>query len=263
MRSACSIFEGTIMRSRLVTHVTSGALAFGIALGTAHAQRADSTLAARLDRLEADMERAEDVSAVKRLQRTYGYYLDKGMWADLAEFFADDAVANYPAGVYIGKESIRRHLFLNVGGGEMGEIGLGDNRLYNHMNIQPVVHLDPGGQTAKGRWRAFAMFGSLGRGATWAEGVYEMTYAKEDGVWKIKTLDYHSGFGAPYTRGWVTPGPRQPRGPRNLPHPADRERNMPCEGFPEACLAPFHYENPGTGGGGHVWTETQALGYAA
>ena len=251
------------MRSRLVTHVTSGALAFVIALGTAHAQRADSTLAARLDRLEADIERAEDVSAVKRLQRTYGYYLDKGMWADLAEFFAADAVANYPAGVYIGKESIRRHLFMNVGGGEMGEIGLGDNRLYNHMNIQPVVHLDPGGQTAKGRWRAFAMFGSLGRGATWAEGVYEMTYAKEDGVWKIKTLDYHSGFGAPYTTGWVNPGPRQARGPRNLPHPADRERNMPCEGFPEACLAPFHYGNPGTGGGGHVWTDTQAAGSAA
>ena len=76
------------------------------------------------------------------------------------------------------------------------------------MNIQPVVHLDPGGETAKGRWRAFAMFGSFGGGATWAEGVYEMTYAKENGVWKIKKLDYHSGFGAPYATGWVPPAPR-------------------------------------------------------
>jgi triacylglycerol lipase len=213
----------------------------------------------RLDQLEANVQRAEDISAIKRLQRTYGYYLDKGMWADLAEFFTEDAVANYPAGVYIGKPSIRRHLFMNVGGGQIGDIGLGDGRIYNHMNIQPIVHLDAGGVTAKGRWRAFAMFGNFGRGGTWAEGVYEMTYAKEGGIWKIKTLDYHSGFAAPYTTGWVNPGPRQgPRGPRNLPHPADRERNMPCEGFPEACLAPFHYSNPGTADGGHLWPDSSA-----
>jgi hypothetical protein len=28
-----------------------------------------------------------------------------------------------------------------------------------------------------------------------------MGYAKENGVWKIKTLDYHSGFGAAYATG--------------------------------------------------------------
>ena len=89
---------------------------------------------------------------------------------------------------------------MNVGGGQVGENGLPDNRIYNHLNIQPVVHLDPGGQTAKGRWRAFAFFGTFGGGATWAEGVYEMTYAKVGGVWKISNLDYHSGFGAPSAR---------------------------------------------------------------
>ena len=129
---------------------------------------------------------AEDVTAIKRLQRQYGYYVDKGMWEDVADLYTDDAVANYPAGTYIGHDSIRKHLYMNVGGGQVGENGLPDNRIYNHMNIQPVVHLEPGGQTAKGRWRAFAMFGSFGGGATWAEGVYEMTYAKVGGVWKIK-----------------------------------------------------------------------------
>ena len=243
--------------TRVGARAAAGILALAAAAGGARAQ-APGALGERLDRLEADIERAEDVSAIKRLQRTYGYYVDKGMWADLAEYFADDAVANYPAGVYIGKESIRRHLFMNVGGGEIGEIGLGDGRLYNHMNIQPVVHLDPGGQTAKGRWRALAMFGSFGGGATWAEGIYEMTYVKDGGVWKIQTLDYHSGFGAPYATGWVDPGERRARGPRDLPHAADRERDMPCEGFPEACLAPFHYGNPGRTDGGRVWTGAAA-----
>jgi hypothetical protein len=149
---------------------------------------------------------------------------------------------------------------MNVGGGQVGENGLPDNRIYNHMNIQPVVHLSPGGQTAKGRWRAFAMFGSFGGGATWAEGVYEMTYAKVDGVWKISQLDYHSGFGAPYSTGWVPPEPRPDgaaapaRGPRNLPHPADRPRNEACGGFPAACVGPFHYTNLGVTDAGHVWT---------
>ena len=54
----------------------------------------DPVISTRIDRLEAAIERAEDVSAIKRLQKAYGYYLDKGMWTDLAEFFHDDAVAN-------------------------------------------------------------------------------------------------------------------------------------------------------------------------
>jgi hypothetical protein len=82
----------------------------------AQAPQGNADTAAAIERLAAEVERAEDLSAIKRLQRTYGYYLDKGMWTDLAEYFTDDAVANYPAGVYIGKESIRRHLYLNVGG---------------------------------------------------------------------------------------------------------------------------------------------------
>jgi hypothetical protein len=253
-----------------LSQVVAAALALVLQIGGYAAQANESApLEARLGRLAAEVQSAEDIRAIKKLQRAYGYYLDKGMWADLAELFTDDAVANYPAGVYIGKPSIAEHLFRNVGGGEMGEVGLREGRLYNHMSLQPVVHLDPGGQTAKGRWRVIAMFGSYGGGATWAEGVYEMVYAKDDGVWKIKTLDYHSGFGASYDTGWgAAPPPRAAgggagpgsaaRGGRPpLAHAPDRPRSMPCEGFPAACLAPFHYDNPGTSGAGHVWTVSE------
>ncbi|HET7923715.1 MAG TPA: nuclear transport factor 2 family protein, partial [Rhodanobacteraceae bacterium] len=230
------------------------AAAFG---ANAAAQSADG-LGARLDALEAQVVAAEDVAAIKRLQRQYGYYVDKGMWEDIADLYTDDAVANYPAGTYIGRDSIRKHLYMNVGGGQVGENGLPDNRIYNHMNIQPVVHLEPGGQTAKGRWRAFAFFGTFGGGATWAEGVYEMTYTKVGGVWKISNLDYHSGFSAPYATGWVPPEPAPaggaPRAPRSLAHPADRPRAAECPGFPAACVGPYHYTNPGVTDAGHVWT---------
>ena len=84
----------------------------GALLGAAaSAQPASTSLDARLDALEAQVVAAEDVSALKRLQREYGYYVDKGMWEDVADLYTDDAVANYPAGTYIGHESIRKHLY--------------------------------------------------------------------------------------------------------------------------------------------------------
>ncbi len=206
---------------------------------------------ARLDRLEAEVVHGEDVRAIKKLQRSYGYYVDKGLWDDVADLFAGDAVANYPNGVFIGKPSIREHLVKNIGN---GKIGLGDGRLYDHTILQPVIHLDPGGHTAHGRWRTLAMFGTFGGGATWAEGVYEFTYTKDAGVWKIQTLDYYSGFGAPYATGWIAnTGPRPGR-PRELAYPPDRPPSAACEGFPAACIPPFHYKNPGT-----VWTAGDSL----
>ncbi len=247
------------MRSRLTA--AAFAILMIVSVGgraqKAQAAEATSALQARLAHLENAVTSAEDVAAVKKLQRAYSFYVDKGLWEDVADLFTEDAVANYPAGVYIGKPSIRQHLYMNVGGGKMGEIGLREGRIYNHMNLQPVVHLGPGGQTAKGRWRALAMFGSFPGSATWAEGIYEMGYAKENGVWKIRTLDYYSGFGAPYETGWAA-DPNRPRrasvGQRNPAHPPDRARDMKCEGFPAACIAPFHYANPGTPAGGMVWT---------
>ena len=105
--------------------------AFGIhaavlaaALATNVAAQTDGDLGVRLDALEAQVVAAEDVAAIKRLQRQYGYYVDKGMWEDIADLYTDDAVANYPAGTYIGHDSIRKHLFMNVGGGQVGENGV-------------------------------------------------------------------------------------------------------------------------------------------
>jgi acetyl esterase/lipase len=231
----------------------------------------------RVATLTANVQLAEDFSRIEKLQRAYGYYVDKGLWEDLSQLFTENAVANYPAGVFVGRQSIREHLYMNVGGHQVGDIGLGNGRLYDHMNIQPVVHIDAGGTTAHGRWRAFALFGSPGGEATWAEGVYEMQYTKENGVWKISKLDYYSGFGASYKTGWAAPSAAAapvagavssapssaassepasaPAAPprRQLAHPADIERNMDCDGFPKACIAPFHYANPGTTDASNAW----------
>jgi hypothetical protein len=210
----------------------------------------------QINRLAESVQRAEDLSDIKKLQKAYGYYLDKGMWTDLAEFFTQDAVANYPAGIFVGYDSIKEHLYRNVGGVEMGEVGLGDNRLYNHMNIQPVVHLDASGNTGRGRWRAMAMFGRFGSEAgIWAEGVYNMRYAKEDGVWKISDLQYNSGFGDSYAYGWgASPDAESGSATRTLAHAPDQARSMACDGYPSACIAEFYFDNPGNTVDANAWT---------
>ena len=96
------------MRHRLAGLALAIAVAaFGVAPSAGFAADSAATdQQARLNRLEAEVTAAEDLSALKRMQRAYGYYLDKGMWEDLQSFFTEDAVANYPAGIYVGHESI-------------------------------------------------------------------------------------------------------------------------------------------------------------
>jgi hypothetical protein len=249
-----------------------GALAGGVAAGlivasfflapTVQAKAAPAeakqiaALQKQLDAAEAELQVAEDVSAIKKLQRAYGFFLDKGLWEDLADLFTDDARADYPAGVFIGKASIREHVWRNIGD---GTIGLKDGRIYNHMVMQPVIDVMPDGKTAKGRWRVLAMIGRFCDGrtpgqATWAGGIYENTYVKQGGVWKIKDLHYYDGFAAPYDGGWAKVAPVKadeppPPAPRRvaLAKPPDQPRDLACPGYPSACIQPFHYSNPVTG----------------
>src|SRR5262245_28839624 len=103
------------MARRHAFKIHAALLAAAAAFTTSAAAQTEGALGARLDALEAQVVAAEDVAAIKRLQREYGYYVDKGMWEDVADLYADDAVANYPAGTYVGHDRIRKHLYMNVG----------------------------------------------------------------------------------------------------------------------------------------------------
>jgi hypothetical protein len=219
----------------------------GVCAGPATA--AGPTNAGQIEQLETAVIRAEDVRTLKNLQRAYGYYADRGLWDDLANLFADDAIANYPSGGFDGKASIRAMFVENLG---QGKQGLAEGRIYNHTILQPVIDLAADGATATGRWRVLGMLGSFGRSATWADSLYRFDYVKQGGKWQIKVLTAYAGSGGGYENGWTRPAPRPPgaadRSPIrfNLAHPADRDWRDPCEADTSICVVPFPYPNRGS-----------------
>ena len=106
------------------------------------------------------------------------------------------------SGVYVGKDSIRRYLY-SLSGGKQGPL---EGVLFEHFQLQPIVTVEPDGQSAKARWRSLLMTGVYGEasGGNWGEGTYENEYVKQDGVWKIRTLHWYTTFIAPYKGGWLS-----------------------------------------------------------
>jgi hypothetical protein len=56
------------------------------------AENSVSRIQQRTDRLEAGVQAEESIRAVKRRQNTCSHYLASGLWADLSDLFADNAV---------------------------------------------------------------------------------------------------------------------------------------------------------------------------
>lgn len=172
-------------RLRCVAGIAAAVLIFSILeLACADTQGNDP---AEIDHLEAKVQAAGSVRAIKRLQYTYGYYLESALWNDLADLFTEDAVVQVGAERVKGKESIRKH-FTDRNG--HGEPGIARERLDARLTMQPIVNLGPDGKSAKGTWHEMALLGKFGASASWQGGIYENEYVLEDNTWKISALHY-------------------------------------------------------------------------
>jgi SnoaL-like domain len=50
----------------------------------------------------------EDVLAIRNLQHAYGYYLDKCLYDEVVDLFADDGQVIFIGGIYKGKSGVAR-----------------------------------------------------------------------------------------------------------------------------------------------------------
>ena len=196
-----------------------------------------------LTTLEHDIQILEDTKSIKRLQRAYGYYVDKKLSREIGALFANDPATSAElggSGVYVGKERIAE-FYDRIIGGE----GLPAGELFNHMILQGIVHVADDGLTAKGRWRALIQIGTHGESAVWAEGPYENEYVKEDGVWKFSKVHWYQTFSAPYSPGWHKAP--QPLDPPLADFPPDRPPSEQYQSYPSVYQPPYHYKNPVSG----------------
>ena len=223
--------------------------------------------AARIAKLEATVEalsrhidRLEDLNAIRRLQHTYGYFMDKGLYDEVVDLFADDGELRFMGGVFKGKAGVRRLYCDRLRPAFTGRNGPAYGMLCDHMQMQDVIDVAPDGKTAKARFRALLQGGShdskpdinphLPR-QWWEGGLYENEYVKQDGVWKVKVMghqltwqgDFETGWAhqAPYTSAfWPKTYPEDPLGPDEI---TANEAGF----WPETGLVPFHYPHPVTG----------------
>jgi len=202
-------------------------------------------LRARAAVLEREIGLLEDQNAIEKLQRIYGFYTDKQLWTQAADLFvADGTIEVGGQGVYVGRERVRAFLAL------AGPEGPQPRRLFDHMQLQPIISVAPDGLTAQARWHLFAQEAVHGEFANWGLGVYENDYVKESGVWKIRALHLYPTMYTPYDAGWAKTAIPNPGPSAELP--PDRPSSVAYQAYPAAFVVPFRYENPVTGAAAHA-----------
>jgi carotenoid cleavage dioxygenase len=206
----------------------------------------------------------QDVHAIRRLQHAYGYFIDKCLYDETVDCFSDSGEVWFMGGKFKGKAGIRR-LYCDrfrerFTGGINGPV---PGFLLDHPQLQDIIDVAPDRQSALGRARSFMQAGrhidhadSSREGwlprQWWEGGIYENTYVREDGVWKLKILNYRPVWHAEFETGWARTKPNyvpffsktfpeDPKGPDELitdPKPVL---------WPETDVVPFHYPHPVTG----------------
>jgi hypothetical protein len=233
--------------------------------------RADGSrnLKEQVDRLSNQLGILEDTNAIRKLHQAYGYYLDKGIYEEIVNLFADDGEVYFNGGIFVGKDRGVRRLYIDHFGqgfaGKNGEPVHGF--LLDHTQQQDVVNVAPDRKSAKARFHCFMqawvrdpseypmmeLARQQGQGILqwWEGGVYENLYLKDGDSWKIKKLDYRAIWQADYALGWsyAKPGyvppfsktyPEDPTGPDKLITPAPELRA-------DTEVMAFRYPHPVTG----------------
>ena len=197
---------------------------------------AQQSAAEKLDALDKRITRLEDLNDIERLQRLYGYFVDKGQWVQLSELFSQDATLEIGGkGLFLGKKRVLEYMQT-----AFGPDGAKPGLLANHMQFQPIPDVSTDGKTGWIRSRAWVM-----SNAGWGLPLYENQFVKDKEGWKISRL---SGPFTMYTSwdGWGKNALNN-TWPDKFDPPPDLPPSTVYLTYPAYYIAPFHYPNPVTG----------------
>ena len=138
-----------------------------------------------------------DADAVRNLQHAYGYYVDRKMWDDVADLF--DGAGSYTIGdqeLARGRAAIRRALEAD------GEQGLEHGELNEHIQANMLVCVSADGATARARGLDLGMTGHNEGAAYWSLALFENSYIKRDGIWRIADMRLIPRLKADFAEGW-------------------------------------------------------------
>jgi hypothetical protein len=203
-------------------------------------------LEARISQLEDQVRVLQDIEAIKKLQRAYGYYLEHWMYQEVVDCFSDspDAMLDIWVGKFVGKKGIKRFFETIISEEELTSPEL----LHQVMQIAGIVDIEPDGQTARGRWQGWGVI-ALPRGGGienfFIHGIYQVEYVKEGGKWKFKTLQFNRTYSLPPGEGLVKPERLVPMDPNKIAVVPDLPRSVDPS-YPTGYIVPFHFKHPVT-----------------
>ena len=179
-------------------------------------------------------------SEALNLVNAYGYYLDRGMYDDIVDLFADDRggdVAEIDVagqGRWLGREGARLYLT------RFGAPGLDDGELNDRPQLMPLVAVNIEGRTAIVRIVELGMTGQHGAAGYWSVAVQEFALQRDErDKWRIASIEVVPLLRAHYDLGWSDPlRPEMP--------PLDGGASMirtglPAMGYPDHATMTFDF----------------------
>ncbi|MBC2651191.1 nuclear transport factor 2 family protein [Novosphingobium flavum] len=223
-----------------------------------------ANLEARVARLEHELAIQQDIHQIRRIQYTYGYFIDKSQYNETVDLFSEDGEVWFMGGKFLGKAGVRR-LYIDYFQARFtnGHNGPRYGWLLDHPQLQMVIDVAPDRMSATVRGRSMMQAGlhETAEGdqrAWWEGGLYDNRYVREANakgelVWKIQRLGYFPFWHGTFQDGWAkTPidfippydesrlYPANPFGPDELVQPVPRL-------WPATDILPFPYAHPVTG----------------
>jgi hypothetical protein len=205
-------------------------------------------LEAKVNMLEAKLQRTEDIEAIKKLQHAYGYYLEHWQEEEIVELFShnpDVSLEINDTGFFKGWEAIKQSFNFADHFTAYGVKKAPGEFLHILIPNAGIIDLAPDGRTAKGRWYGLflgAMPRPIETKALLGCGIWENEYIKENGIWKFKKLFWTDIFCSPIEEGWV----KNPFTDHTMKTVAS-SANVHFQHYPSGYIFPYHYKNPVTG----------------